>query len=112
MKPINDKLLSFLGLCRRAGRMTLGNDVVIESMEKKNSNLVLLASDVSVRTKKGVLAKADGTNTEVIDLKYTKDELSQALGKYAAVISIEDFGFAKKIRTLITQQNNGEECNL
>ena len=105
---MNDKLLNFLGLCRRAGKMKIGCDTVIESAELKNARLVLLASDISENTKKKVISALQGTRYEI--LKYSKDELSFALGKTCAVLAVEDDGFAKKLCELIlTQTKQGGE---
>lgn len=105
---MNDKLLNFLGLCRRAGKIKIGCDTVIESMEKGDARLVLSASDISENTKKKIISAANGTEYEI--LKYSKDELSFALGKTCAVLSVEDDGFANKIRELIlTQTKQGGE---
>lgn len=108
----NDALLSFLGLCRRAGKMTLGFDVVLDSVIKGESDLVLMAEDISRHTEKGILRTARECNVKVIKLKKSKEEISMALGKFSAVVSINDGGFAKKIETIIAQNSNGEECNL
>lgn len=43
----SDRLLSLLGLARRAGRLTMGNDAVIDSLEEGVSALVLFADDLS-----------------------------------------------------------------
>lgn len=112
MNAANNALLSFLGLCRRAGKMLLGNDVVIDSLNNGESKLVLMASDLSKRTEKGIVTVAQACNIEVIKLKQSKDEISTALGKYSAVVSIIDTGFANKIKILAAQANIGEECNL
>lgn len=101
---MNDKLLNFLGLCRRAGKMKIGCDTVIESAENKEAKLILLAADISENTKKKIISAASGTQYEI--LKYSKDELSFALGKTCAVLSVEDEGFAKKLKELIATQNN------
>lgn len=105
---MNDKLLNFLGLCRRAGKMKIGCDTVIESVENSNAKLVLLAADISENTKKKIISAAKGT--EYVILKHSKDELSFALGKTCAVLSVEDEGFAKKLKELTaTQINKGGE---
>lgn len=105
---MNDKLLNFLGLCRRAGKMKIGCDTVIESVENSNAKLVLLAADISENTKKKIISAVKGTEYEI--LKYSKDELSFALGKTCAVLSVEDEGFAKKLMELIaTQTKQGGE---
>ena len=99
---MNDRFLNLLGLCRRAGRMKIGCDTVIESVALGNSRLVLLAEDISENTKKKIISAVNGTDYEI--LKYSKDELSFALGKTCAVLSVEDEGFAKKLSELITIQ--------
>jgi len=104
---VNDKFLNFLGLCRRAGKMKIGCDTVIESVEEDNSRLVLLAKDISDNTKKKVISAINGTPYEILD--YTKDELSFALGKTCAVLSVEDEGFARKLSELIS--NKGGKMN-
>lgn len=97
---MNNKLLSFLGLCRRAGKMTIGNDAVIEEINNGESCLVLLAVDASQRTAKEVALVAENNNVEIRTLSCSKQQLSQALGKLTAVISIHDAGFAKKLMQL------------
>lgn len=99
---MNDKLLNFLGLCRRAGKMKIGCDTVIESIEFGNSKLVLMASDISENTKKKVISALNGVECNILD--YTKDELSFSLGKTCAVLSVEDEGFAKKLSELISNK--------
>ncbi len=98
---MNDKLLSLLGLCRRAGKLVLGNDPVIDSINLKKAKLVIVASDCSKNTAKGVLSTAHRNNVKAHIVSHTKDDISLAVGKYTAVLSICDQGFAKKADTLI-----------
>lgn len=98
---MNDKLMSLLGLMRRAGKIVLGNDPVIDSINLKKAKLVIVASDCSAHTAKGVLSCAHRCNVKAHVVPYTKDDISLAVGKYTAVLSITDDGFAKKADTLI-----------
>ncbi len=110
---MDDKLLSFLGLCRRASKMTIGCDAVKGSIMKGETKLILFANDISKKTEKDVMYVIEEYNKTVIRLDSTKDEIADALGKYAAVISINDSGFAKKIKQLAENNRlNKEECNL
>lgn len=104
---MNDKFLNFLGLCRRAGKMKIGCDTVIESVELGNAKLVLMASDISENTKKKVISALSGVTYYILD--YSKDELSFSLGKTCAVLSVEDEGFANKLSELIS--NKGGKMN-
>ena len=96
-----DRLLSLLGLCRRAGRLTLGNDPVIDSINLKKAKLVLVAKDCSHHTAKDVLSCAHRMGVKSHILPHTKEEISLAVGKYTAVLSITDDGFANKADKLI-----------
>ena len=89
---MNDRLLSLLGICRRAGKMAIGFDPAVDSIETDKTKLVLAASDAH--------------KVDFIFIKRTKDELSFSLGKTCALVAITDHGFEKKIRELILA-----ECN-
>ncbi len=80
--------------------MTIGNDAVVEAMNNGESCLILLADDISERTKRNITEIAQKSNIRVIKLPYDKQQISNSLGKLTAVISINDAGFAKKITEL------------
>lgn len=98
---MTDRLMSLLGLCRRAGKIVLGFDPVIDSINQKKAKLVIIAQDCSQHTAKGVLRSAHMNNVKAHVIPYTKDDISVSVGKYTAVLSILDDGFAKKAETLI-----------
>ena len=98
---MTDRFLSLLGLCRRAGRLVLGNDPVIDSINLRKAKLVIIASDCSHNTAKGVLSIAHRCSVKAYTVSYTKEEISLSVGKHTAVLSITDDGFAKKAETLI-----------
>jgi len=96
----NNKFLSFLGICRRAGKMTLGFDSVLKSVAEKESCLILLASDIAKNTEKNLNEKLSQSTVKVIKLPYGKEELYRSVGKPVGIISINDKGFADKITQL------------
>ncbi len=101
---MTDKLLSLLGLCRRAGKLTLGNDPVIDSILQRKAKLVLVASDCSENTAKGVLKIAHQNSVRAHIVPYTKDDISLSVGKYTAVLSVCDAGFAKSLDKLLKEE--------
>ena len=108
---MNDKLLSLLGLCRRAGKITIGCDPVLDSVKNKEASLVIFARNISDNTRKTVLNAVAQSGVRVIKLDYDKEDISVSLGRLCAVASINDEGFAKKLLSLAGEKN-GEECNL
>lgn len=105
---MNDRVLSLLGLCRRAGKLTMGNDAVIDDILKGKAYLVIFASDLSDNTKKGILSAAKLRGVKVLTTDADKFQLGNAVGKYCAVISVNDRGFAKRLCELTAEKQDEE----
>lgn len=103
---MNHAFLSLLGLCRRAGKLTIGCEAVKGSVLKGEARLVILAEDISKHTQQDVLFHAKQAGTPFVQAGCGKDALGAALGKYASVIAVNDTGFAKKLKQLAPQQQN------
>ena len=101
---MSDKLLSFVGLCRRAKKLVIGAQVTVESVNSGKSRLVLYASDASANSLKPVLAAAQRSGVEALDIQRGKEELSLALGKLCGVLSVEDQGFADRLREMVAAE--------
>lgn len=99
-----NKLLSLLGIARRAARLSLGNDAAMDSMRQGEARLVILASDLSPRTVKGVHNVAEQEEVDVVQIDATMEEISMALGKQTGVVAVNDAGFAKKMHALCTNE--------
>ena len=104
---MNDAVMSLLGLARRANRLSLGFDSVCDSVRKGEAQIVLTTSDFSEGSLKKLMRCTEGCGTEHIAIPYDGDRLNAALGKAVRVISVNDGGFAKKIKLLLN--GNGEE---
>ena len=50
----NDRLLNFLGLCKRAGYLISGAETVTKAVREGKAKLVLYAADFSGNSLKGV----------------------------------------------------------
>lgn len=97
---MNDKLLSFLGIARRAGRLALGFDMATESMNKGKSKLLFLANDLSPRTMKSITETAKRSDTQTIVLNISMEHIGMSIGKVTGIISVNDEGFAEKLKKL------------
>ena len=101
---MNDKLNSILGLARKANKLSLGYDPVLEVIEKKIAKLVIFSSDASSKTVDNIKRKAKSNNIYTVNIKYDMNFINSALGKKCAVISVNDEGFSKKIKSLIEEE--------
>lgn len=102
------KYLSMLGLARRAGKLSMGHDMVEKAIKTKKSTLLIFASDVSNRLVSEFEKTMDrySVSVECIRISETIDELHCALGYKAGVISVDDSNFSKRIIELIKQEEN------
>lgn len=93
----DDKILSLLGIARRANRITIGFDSIKASIKTQKSCLILFSKDLSKRTQEQVenLAKSQKISTILTD--YTSEQLFAALGKRGSIISVNDEGFTTAI---------------
>lgn len=97
---MNDRFLSLLGMARKSGRVSSGHDAVIGSIIKNKAKLCILASDASERLQKEIkhACTYDSKNIPVIVTHYDILTLSSAIGSKAAVVSVDDEGFAKALK--------------
>lgn len=105
---MNDRILSLLGICRRAGRLTIGAQPTVDSVNAHKAKLVIFANDFSQRSAKPVIEAAHSHNIKIITINRCKEELSIALGKLCGVVSVEDEGFAEKLILLNENELGGE----
>lgn len=108
----NPKLLSLLGMCRRAGRLSCGHDAAIGSVRSKSAKLCLLSSDSSQRLRKEIEREAsfEGRDIPVKLMLSTMEEIGKTTGLKSAVVSVNDEGFAKTMLGLLN--NTPGEVNL
>jgi ribosomal protein L7Ae-like RNA K-turn-binding protein len=100
------KIGNILGLARKAGAITAGTELVIESMRKSKACLVYISSDVSEGTLKKLKDKAAFYKVQAEILDLTMDELAHRVGflRPTAAVSLTDKNFLK----LIEKVNNSD----
>ncbi len=104
---MNDRLLSMLGLCKKAGKLCWGHDTCIQAAKSGKASVFLLASDASPRTKNDMLKAADERNItiELLETDYTMEQINAATGCFTGILTTYDEGFAKKIAELFRFQS-------
>lgn len=100
---MTDNLKGILGLCRRAGKMSIGHDAVVSSIKNRKSYLGITCCDSSQRLKNEIKDECSFNNRNIpyIDADFDMKELSLCIGTRAGVISIDDRGFANKLYSIL-----------
>lgn len=106
---MNSKILTLLGFCSKAGKMSYGMDASVESLKKGKSNLVVVAFDLSQKSLKEITFNAEKAEVKVTVLDDTNiDTLSHAVGRKCGILSVNDKGFAEAIEKEIFSKNIGK----
>ncbi|MFI3142227.1 MAG: ribosomal L7Ae/L30e/S12e/Gadd45 family protein [Clostridia bacterium] len=110
---MNDKFLNLLGICRRAGSLCLGHDSGIESIVKNRAKLCVISTGASERLSNEFkhACSFEDKDVKVIEAVYDMVELSSAVGSKAAVVTVTDEGFAKKLIQLYAENIDNNSNN-
>ncbi|HAQ56136.1 MAG TPA: hypothetical protein DCR44_01855 [Acholeplasmatales bacterium] len=95
------KLLGALGLARRAGKLLLGEDQVLDALKKDAVVLVFLAGDAGPNTTKRMTDKTSSHHVALLTA-LSGAEMASATGrKVLKVAAVTDRGFAVLIQTAL-----------
>lgn len=99
-----NRLLGLVGLCRRAGRLALGDACAGESARAGRARALLLAQDAGDTARRRAVRWAEEADVPLLTLPVDKAALGRALGRAScAVAAVEDTGFARQIEGRLTQ---------
>ena len=78
-----NKAPSTIGLCRRAGKLVIGFDAVVQELDSPKTKAagLVLAADISPKTEKEIRFAAEKHGKEVLKAEFTMDEANDAIGK-------------------------------
>lgn len=97
----DQKILNLLGMAQRAGKLVTGEDLSLKEIRNEQAKLVIVATDASENTIKRISDKCQYYEIPVA-VRFTKAEISHAIGKERTISTIMDNGFAKKFRELLS----------
>ena len=103
---MNSKFLSMLGLCRRAGAVIIGTDLVTKALPSGKIKLVMYACDASANTEKKITDKCRFYGAECVKLAYGGGEIAHAIGKIStvSVVGICDENFSRELTLLLSKE--------
>lgn len=99
---MNDKLLAFLGIAKKSGKLQAGYDEVIKSIKNNKSKLIMFASDYSKKSSEKIKTLCREKNIKTHTLNYNMLQLNLINNKPTGVITVNDINFSKKINELIS----------
>ena len=98
----NEQVLSLLGLCRAASLCSFGHDASKSALRDRRAKLCLVCSDASPRLAEEFGYLANEAQKPLYKIAATSLDIKHATQYKAAVVTINDKGFANKIIALLT----------
>jgi ribosomal protein L7Ae-like RNA K-turn-binding protein len=87
--------LGLISMCRRAGKLVMGMDMVKDACNTGEARAVFTASDFSPKSLKEVKFACARNGVKLYALGITMDEIGNGIGKRTGVLAMTDAGFAK-----------------
>ncbi|MCL2530951.1 MAG: ribosomal L7Ae/L30e/S12e/Gadd45 family protein [Oscillospiraceae bacterium] len=99
---MNEKLLSYLGLARAANLCSFGHDAAKSALRSGKARLCLLCEDASPRLAEEFIYQTQQARVPLHRIALTSQDIKGATQYKAAVITVNDKGFAAKIVSLLS----------
>lgn len=101
---VNNRILSLLGLCIKAGKLKSGEFGTTEAVKSFKAYVVIVASDASDNTKKEFRDMCSFYEVPYYEYS-TKEELGRAIGKdLRSSVAVCDEGFSKSLISYLEAQ--------
>lgn len=99
---IKKNISGLLSMCRRAGKLTMGMDMVKSACHEGTACGVYVATDLSKKSLKEVMFICFKDGVKLYSADMDMQQISDSIGKKAGVLAICDAGFNKKASTVAT----------
>jgi len=104
----NNRILSLLGLCMKAGKIKSGEFGTTEAVKSGAAKVVIVADDASDNTKKEFRDMCSFYKVPYFECS-TKEDLGRAIGKdLRSSLSVCDEGFSKSLIMYLESQAEGK----
>ena len=101
---MKEKALNLLGLMRKANAVQIGETDTGAAARAQTARLVVLAKDASDNAVSRAKGFVYGRNIPLIWLPFTKDEISEHVGKNGcSMAAVCDLGFADALMKILTE---------
>lgn len=95
---MKNKVLTLLGFASKANKLSYGMNMTVASIKAGKAKLVLLSSEMSEKSQKEINFFSNKNSVKTVILNgCSAAELSHAVGKRCAVVSVNDLQFATAI---------------
>ena len=101
-----DKVLSMLGIARRAGKLSMGHDMAEKAIKSNKARIVMFCSDASKRLVSEFEKTIENAKakTQIFVTDITMAEIHFSVGYKAGVMTLDDENFSKRVIELLKEE--------
>ena len=104
MRPTTDeRLCAAISLCRKAGKLKCGGDVVRAEASAGRARLVLVCADVAERSVRLTREACQAGGVPLVRLPLSMEQLSRVTGRLYGILAVCDQGFAGMVQKLLQE---------
>ena len=93
-----ERILSMIGLAKKAGLVEIGEEPVGSAARAKHARVILVAGDAAASSVRRAYSFAQSGSCLCLTVDATKDQMGSALGRTSvAMVAVTDIGFAESI---------------
>lgn len=104
------KQLNLLGLATRARSIVTGDEFVEKAIKSNKVYVVICAKDASEATRERYTGMCERAGVP-LNLSFTRDEISHAIGKSRSMCALNNAGMSKKFLSYVTGEKQHEINN-
>lgn len=86
-----------ISICRKAGKLKAGMDIVKSACDNGEAKAVFAAADLSPKSLKELRFAAARNDVPVYRLQMTMQQIADAMGKRTGILAVTDGGFARSM---------------
>ena len=86
-----------ISICRKAGKLKAGMDIVKSACDNGEAKAVFAAADLSPKSLKELRFAAARNEIPVYRLQMTMQQIADAMGKRTGILAVTDGGFARSM---------------
>ncbi|WRS27131.1 50S ribosomal protein L7 [Oscillospiraceae bacterium MB08-C2-2] len=102
---MENNLLLALGLCRKAGKLVMGFDPVVEAMVSGKVKLLITTADLSPKSLKNITYEAQKYGIAPRAASLTMEETKAMLGRRTGILAVLDPGLAGMVEKKLSCEN-------
>jgi ribosomal protein L7Ae-like RNA K-turn-binding protein len=92
---VSNNKSGLLSICRKAGKLKCGMDIVKSACESGEAKAVFVTSDLSAKSLKEIRFSCAKNSVKIYRLDMTMQDAAAAMGKKSGIFAVTDGGFAK-----------------